>query len=152
MMTQEQSDAIDKIFAENFNATDFMQPSIEGPQTWFVVESNNGESFVVHEMGQSDLGGGHEFGDDLSFGQIDLKKGEYTVTERVCYGAQLQASGYMDQTDWILGDDPVKLAQDLADMYGEDQGCEVEGCHDFKALYSNYCEAHDEIDKESQTA
>lgn len=39
------------------------------------------------------------------------------------YWGQLSASGYMDQTDYVLGDTQAEVAQQLLDMYfdGEDE-------------------------------
>ncbi len=123
MLTQEQHDAIDKIFADNFDPKAFMTPELIPSQKWVQADGRGGTVIVpmdCWEAGRND-DGEPDNSEDVSDESQFLKAGEYDVEIFEAYGARLSASGYLDCTDWVTDADPVKAAQSLADMFGEPQ-------------------------------
>ena len=44
---------------------------------------------------------------------------DWEPVARVRYVARLSAPGYMDASGWVGGDDPVEVARELVELYGE---------------------------------
>jgi hypothetical protein len=56
---------------------------------------------------------GHHKADDLEAVE--------SIEARECWGAQYSAPGYMDQTDWVLGDTEEEAESECKEMYGDEE-------------------------------
>jgi len=103
----------------------FMQPCVTDEQTWYRIETHSGETYIAHEANsfREDDDGNILNDQDLFFEGGLAKAGEYTVEKFLGYGAQMEAPGYLDQTDWIVCDTPQEAAQELAE-YHSDNDCD----------------------------
>jgi hypothetical protein len=119
-ITTDQTDAVRAIFDDNFDDEAFMTPELIFSQWVLADGGNNGSVYVPMDCWESfDENGNPTNVEDVFTESSVLHAGKYAVETIEGYGARMSASGYLDCTEWMVGTDPVELAQDLADIYGD---------------------------------
>lgn len=100
----------------------FMSSTISAHKDLFLVSDDLEDAFLMPHLalpvGQYDEDEDHG---DLQ-GQVDCYLSEYNLSEFEVvekFWGQLSAPGYMDRTDFVLGDSQAEVAQQLLDLYFE---------------------------------
>lgn len=101
---------------------------------WYLVEGPNGTDVipasVAGDCEQADIGATFTPENDPDFVNLldDLRDYMENEPERVtsieireCWGARYSAPGYMDCTDWVLGETQEEAESEAREMYGDDE-------------------------------
>lgn len=121
--------------------------AVIGRKKEFFMLSDELEEIVFCKYNNIHLPEGHYDEDDEPNPDMDIEAeiretmDEFKVTNfdiKFAYYGQLSADGYMDQTDYCLGDTQAEVAQQLLDMYysGEVEYMDAEEVDDMNWLQS----------------
>ena len=93
----------------------FMELDVTERTDWYEIDGNNGTTVVpVDAIGNISVKDKEAFKDYYEGSHID----SVTIV-RNQYGAHYTAPGYMDQTEWTIGNNKRNLIREVRSMYEE---------------------------------
>jgi hypothetical protein len=93
----------------------FMELYTTDKTDWYAIDGNEGVTFVETSIvGEEDTSNLDAFKDYYEGAEVR----EVRIL-RQHYGAHYSASGYMDQTPWMVGRNLRQLVKEVRDLYGE---------------------------------